>query len=109
MRTTNCCTGNCNQGRDCPVRIASTRPAAPSTQYMDDIAVDKFAVAMKAKLAASRAKGRGGWENPDKRSVDDLRTMLALHIENGDPLDVGSFAMMLWIRSSNTATGTEDA
>jgi hypothetical protein len=41
-------------------------PAGKNTSqrtHKDDIAVDRFAAAMKAKLAAARAKGRDGWDD----------------------------------------------
>lgn len=60
--------------------------------HSDDAYVDGFAEAMKAKMAASRAKGRGGWE---ACSADDLSRMLREHIEKGDPRDVANFCMML--------------
>lgn len=31
--------------------------------HSDDLAVDCFAASMKAKLAKSREKGRGGWDD----------------------------------------------
>ena len=74
-------------------------PAAPVAEpHPDDIAVDKFAAAMKAKMAVSRAKGRGGWDDPAQCDVADLCAMLVDHVEKGDPVDVGNFAMMLFNR-----------
>jgi hypothetical protein len=55
--------------------------------------VDAFAAAMKAKMARSRAKGRGGWQTC---SVPDLWQMLREHVEKGDPVDVANLAMMIW-------------
>lgn len=37
----------------------------PAPPHPDDAAVDRFARAMKLKLAAARAKGRGGWSNDE--------------------------------------------
>lgn len=67
--------------------VAGTHP--------DDLAVNRFALAMKAKLAQKRAEGRGGWDNPDECSVERLSELLIRHIEKGDPIDVGNFAMMI--------------
>jgi len=67
--------------------------AALAEQHPDDVEVDRFAVAMKAKLAKSRAKGRGGWEQCDPA---DLSRMLREHVEKGDPRDVANFCMFLW-------------
>jgi len=48
---------------------------------------------MKDKMAAARAKGRGGWEQCDPATLSD---MLRKHVEKGDPRDVANFCMMLW-------------
>lgn len=71
--------------------------------HPDDIAVDQFAAAMKAKMAKQRAKGYGGWNDKDDCSTERLQKMLSDHIAKGDPVDVGNFAMMLWNRGERTA------
>ena len=76
--------------------IAAPIPQQPAAEG-DDIAVDRFAEAMKAKMAAARAKGRGGWEGPTC-NADILSRMLRDHVEKGDPRDVANFCMMLWNR-----------
>lgn len=62
-------------------------------QHSDDIAVDRFAAAMKEKLKLAREKGRGGWEQCDPV---ELSCMLREHVEKGDPRDVANFCMFLW-------------
>lgn len=62
-------------------------------QHPDDLAVDKFAAAMKEKLAQARAKGRCGWE---ECAPADLSAMLYEHVAKGDPRDVANFGMFLW-------------
>lgn len=80
-------------------QLLAAAPAAPvAAPHPDDIAVDKFAAAMKAKMAVCRAKGRGGWDDPAQCDVADLCSMLVDHVEKGDPVDVGNFAMMLFNR-----------
>lgn len=74
------------------------------TQHPDDIAVDRFAAAMKAKLAQKRAEGRGGWDNTTQCPPGRLQQMLINHISKGDPIDVGNFAMMIWNRSEDLLT-----
>jgi hypothetical protein len=74
--------------------------------YGDDDAVDLFAKAMKAKMAASRAKGRGGWHDPDDCPAERLQVMLIDHLAKGDPVDVGNFAMMLWNRGERVIAPT---
>lgn len=63
--------------------------------HPDDLAVDRFAAAMKAKLAQKRGEGRGGWDDKEDCSAQFLSDLLRGHVEKGDPLDVGNFAMML--------------
>ncbi|WP_313074974.1 hypothetical protein [Melaminivora sp.] len=75
-------------------------PASP--QHPDDAAVDRFAAAMKAKLAAARAKGRGGRNDPERCPTTDLQIDLRKHVHKGDPVDVGNFAMKLHQRSAGT-------
>jgi hypothetical protein len=79
-------------------------PAAQAVagQHADDVAVDRFAEAMKAKMAASRAKGRGGWESTEVCPPGSLQLMMLEHIAKGDPVDVGNFAMMLFCRGDKT-------
>ncbi|TCL70599.1 hypothetical protein [Rhizobium sp. BK251] len=84
----------------------------PETAHPDDEAVDRFAAAMKAKLAKKRAEGRGGWENKDECSAEFLSFLLREHVDKGDPVDVGNLAMMLQQRGeriSPTPTDTATA
>lgn len=77
------------------------RPAPDTTlPRRDEAAVDRFATTMKAKMASARAKGRSGWNDPLQCTAADLSRMLREHVEKGDPVDVGNFAMMLHQRGS---------
>lgn len=76
-------------------RAAIAALQARSAEHPDDIAVDRFAAAMKAKLAQKRREGRGGWQNRDECSAERLSSMLRDHVGKGDPVDVANFAMML--------------
>lgn len=69
-------------------------------QHPDDEAVDRFAAALKQKLAQKRREGRGGWQNPDECKVGELADALMRHTFKGDPVDVGNFAMMLHQRAA---------
>lgn len=80
-------------------RVLETPPIS-AAQHPDDLAVDRFAAAMKEKMALARAKGRGGWNDPAQCSVERLATMLVEHIAKGDPVDVANFAMMLHQRGA---------
>lgn len=75
-------------------------------QHPDDAAVDRFVVAMKAKLAAAREKGRGGWDDPSACSVEYLADLLVDHVAKGNAgtfEDVANFAMMLHQRGADPA------
>ncbi len=77
--------------RDHDAALASA-PVAGEAQHPDDIAVDNFAAAMKAKLAKKRAEGRHGWQSTSHITLSGL---LYEHMYKGEPLDVGNLAMML--------------
>lgn len=66
---------------------------SPLRLHTDDAALDRFTLAMRAKLAAAREKGRGGWETCPP---EVLNRMLHEHLEKGDPRDVANFCMFLW-------------
>ena len=76
---------------------------ANNAQMIDDAAVDKFAAAMKEKMAKQRAKGYSGWYDLSQCPTERLQSLLVSHIEKGDPVDVGNFAMMLFNRGEATA------
>lgn len=63
--------------------------------HPDDEVVDRFAAAMKAKLAKKRAEGRFGWEDRESCREEYLSRMLRQCVDKGDPVDVANFAMML--------------
>lgn len=77
--------------------IAKLDAQHADTPHADDLAVDRFAAALKAKLADARAKGRSGWETCD---IEDLSDMLRDHVEKGDPRDVAAFCCFLWNRGA---------
>jgi hypothetical protein len=69
-------------------------------QHPDDAAVDRFAAAMKDKLAEKRRQGYGGWDRPSECRLEFLSRKLRQHVAKGDPVDVANFAMMLHQRGS---------
>lgn len=102
------CGGSRFEITDCGIAalevIQAPSAPAPAAQHADDAAVDRFAVAMKAKMAAARAKGRGGWDDPAQCSVENLAEMLVEHISKGNAgtfEDVANFAMMLHQRGAD--------
>lgn len=82
-------------------------PAEIKPQHPDDEAVDAFTVAMKAKLAEARAKGRGGWQGDEPGMQQHLSGMLRDHVNKGDPVDVANFSMMLHQRGEKIQTRHE--
>lgn len=76
-------------------RILSALTEPDGEAHPDDLAVDRFAAAMKAKLAKKRNEGRGGWDNREECTAEHLSYLLIQHCLKGDPLDVGNLAMML--------------
>lgn len=88
--------------RDAAKMVAAQAP------HPDDVAVDRFAAAMKAKLAKKRAEGRAGWGNKEDCSQDRLSLMLRAHVAKGDPVDVANFAMMLHQRGDRIS-GRDEA
>lgn len=65
------------------------------TLHPDEDAVERFAAAMKDKLALKRDQGRGGWEDKEQCSQQFLSDLLWHHVSKGDPVDVANLAMML--------------
>ena len=68
--------------------------------HTDDIAIDRFAEAMKDKMAKNRDKGKHGWDDPDDCTVELLSHLLIEHVAKRQPLDVAILAMMLHQRGS---------
>ena len=73
-------------------------------QHHDDLAVDRFATAMRTKLTAARAKGRSGWDDKDSCSGEHLAQLLIEHLAKGNTgtfEDIANFAMMLHQRGED--------
>jgi len=87
--------------------IAQTAP-----QHFDDRAIDRFAAAMKTKMAAARAKGRDGWFDRIKCPEKRLARMLVEHLSKGNDgtfEDVANFCMMLHQRGEDPQALAEAA
>ncbi|MFB2734238.1 hypothetical protein [Shewanella mangrovisoli] len=72
--------------------------------HIDDISIDRFANAMRVKMAYARAKGRSGWDDPAQCSGEHLAKMLVEHLTKGNAgtfEDVANFAMMLHQRQES--------
>lgn len=74
--------------------------------HPDDVLVERFARALKQKLAQARADGKQGWEFDDW--MDRCRTALVEHIIKGDPRDVANFCAFLWYHNQGTAQAFDD-
>lgn len=70
------------------------------TQHPDDDAIDAFAAELRKRMTEKRDEGRNGWEMADPA---DLQLKLLRAIADGDPIDVGNYAMMI----STLGGGTE--
>jgi hypothetical protein len=79
---------------------ADAVPVEAKPKQADDSAIERFAAAMKFKMAVSRDKGRGGWDDETKCAMGTLAKMLIEHISKGDPVDIANFAMMLHQREA---------
>lgn len=95
---------NTHEGGPCNCDWSAADREGPHT---DDLAVDRFAAAMKAKLAKKRDEGRGGWEDKDQCSNAFLSELLLEHVAKGDPVDVGNLAMMVHQRGESICVLTE--
>lgn len=78
----------------------ANRETVPHYVHSDDLAVDRFAAALKAKLAKARGKGRSDWDNPRRCSIEWLQVLLVQHLQKGDLVDVANFCMMLHQRGA---------
>lgn len=90
-------------GESPTIDLARRVLAGTDHQHADDIAVDQFAAAMKAKLAKKRAEGRDGWSDKSQCTAEFLSQLLRGHVDKGDPVDVGNLAMMLHQRGERIA------
>lgn len=98
--------GEVPQTQSFPSRCDAALAGKLPEQHPDDTAVDRFAAAMKVKLAAARAKGRSGWDDPAACSVEHLADLLLDHIGKGNSgtfEDIANFAMMLHQRGADPA------
>ncbi len=100
-----------NQGRVAGYRVAAEiaeTALSGESQHSDDLAVDRFASAMKAKLAKKRGQGFGGWNDPEECHIDYLVSLLTQQIHERavlDPVDIGNFAMMIFNRPESPTHG----
>jgi hypothetical protein len=100
------CTDCGGTGRTCQTERDCACQPAPKVRAMreDEAALSRFAQRMREKLAASRAKGRDGWQDPDLCPETRLAEMLIGHLSKGNPgnlIDLAILAMMLHERGAD--------
>lgn len=74
--------------------------------HSDDIAVSRFAIQMRHKMARSRMKGRDGWDDPALCSDETLARLFMGHVQKsnaGNYADLANFCMMLYSRGARMA------
>lgn len=69
-------------------------------QHPDDEAVDRFAAAMHAKMAQARAKGKEGWDDPERCGTGHLQALFEEAAADLEYVDAANYAMMLWARGA---------
>ena len=72
-------------------------------ENLDNQALRLLSNAMRSKLAASRRKGRSGWNDKTQCTVEHLSQLLREHVEKGDPVDVANFCAFLAARGEGIA------
>lgn len=71
---------------------------------IDELGWASFHAACVQKMAAARAKGRGGWDDPQQCSAGNLAYLLLEHLRKGNQgtfEDVANFCMMLHQRGED--------
>lgn len=68
-------------------------------EFMDNELANSAKRAIEEKLEMARQKGRGGWWSTDC-DTENLKQVLAEHIEKGDMRDVMNIAAMIYYRES---------
>jgi hypothetical protein len=67
-------------------------------RHTDDLAVDRFARAMRKKLTEKRIEGYSGWDYPYRFPISRLKKRLADQVAKGNMVNIANFAMMIWNR-----------
>lgn len=82
-------------------------PKFDSEEAADEHLVKAFSLMMTSKLAASRAKGRGGWYDPARCTIAHLEATFFDHLGKTNPgnyLDLANLAMMIALRQQMEGT-----
>lgn len=84
--------------------LADVLQALRAGKHPDDDAVTQFAEQLRKRMADKRDQGRDGWLTCD---VGELQLKLIRSIADGDPIDIGNYAMMLHHRGAGTEHALE--
>ena len=85
----------------------ATRKLAKSHPDMAEAMADEklchyTALVMRESLGLSREKGRGGWWDPGRREIEQLRAMLRDQVDRGDMVGTINVAAMILARDTAT-------
>lgn len=80
---------------------ADALAALDANNHPDNLAVDRFAFAMKQRLAEKRQEGRSGWDQPAECSERYLAERLVDASFRGSYIGVANFAMFLHERGAS--------
>lgn len=61
-----------------------------------------FAIEMKHKLLKKMRRGRGGWDNAECFTLEQIKQQIIDHIEKGDFVDVANLAAFAWNRDTHS-------
>lgn len=84
--------------------LADVLQALRAGKHPDDDAVTQFAAQLRQRMADKRDQGRDGWMTCP---VEDLQLKLIRSIADGDPIDIGNYAMMMHARGAGTEHALE--
>lgn len=79
--------------------LIETSMSQNTEELMDYLMVQNCADMMLEKLAKKRKEGRHGWHHPNDCDNEVLISMLKIHIEKGDMVDVMNLAAMILMRN----------
>lgn len=73
--------------------------ALDQDKAVDILMVKRVSTAMELKLSQKRSEGHGGWHDPLRCDISELKEMLLNHIDKGDWVDILNFAGMIYVRT----------
>ncbi len=83
-------------------------PEYDRERLKDEESVRFFSQKMALKLSMARASGRHGWRDANIVSDEQLIAYLRDNLDRQQYIDVANYAMMLYFRDTDKATGIEN-